>query len=504
MARRMSMAFFRRNAPAILFGLMWLLLFQAGLRFYAGSTLVYVAFSAIALGSLLSAIYWQASFGYLFLSVFLWLGFWFKLTANFLLFGRFPFGEPVGAFDSSPAAWDLVLLVASVASLGAVGGRLACSCIPSRAAGKQAISSAPAWYPASRKILWAGLAALTVGAVVCNTVYGVHQIGVVARTIFPWPGNALLAWFLNIGAALSMAVLIGWDRSLGLPVGRSLYAVLAEGFLTSTSVLSRSAFLFHVIPQALALNQAPLRSSRMSASKRWLLVCLFCALFGASIALVSILRDLHYAASHSQPTPQPKAAPSGQSAQPAPMLGSNIAPPPAPAVSSLRLILIHQLAVNRWIGIEGAMAISSYDGKSLQLLLYMLKERREIGTVSAYQAVCNSGYQTDDAKNQFASMPGMPGFLFYSGSFWVVFVGMFGVVLFTVLSEWVVFQLTQNPLVCALYGTMLANTVAQFGVTPRQDVPQFVMVYGFIAAVWAIRALGHGEPPTVFADKIGV
>lgn len=484
----MSVAFLRRSALVLLLCLAWLLLFQAGMRFYAGSKLLYVAFSVISLGSLMSAMYRQVSFGYLFLSVFLWLGFWFKLTANFLLFGHFPFGEPVGAFDSSPAAWDLVLVVACVASLGAVGGRVVCGWILPRPPENQATVRAPAWYPAIRKILWVGLGALTVGAVICNTLYGVHQIGVVPRTIFPWPGNALLAWFLNIGAALAIAVLIGWDLALGRSVDRSLYAILAEGFLTSTAILSRSAYLFHVVPQMLALNRTTIRSVRISATKIWALILLSFALFGASIAMVSVLRDMRYAESKAQPVPQPKATLSGQTERTLQIPGSKGAPPATAVVSSLRLILIHQLAVNRWIGIEGVMAISSYDGKSDTLLWDMLLERREIGTVSTYQAISNSGYQVADAKNQFASMPGMPGFLYYSRSLWVVFAGMAVVAIFTVLSEWVAFELTLNPIICSLYGMLLANTIAQFGMTPRQDVPQYLMIYGFVGALWIIQA----------------
>ncbi len=486
----MSVAFLRINVLALLLGLAWLLLFQAGMRFYAGSKLLYVAFSVISLGSLWSAMYRQVSFGYLFLSVFLWLGFWFKLAANFLLFGYFPFGEPVGAFDSSPAAWDLVLVVACVASLGAVVGRVACGWIRLRPHENQATLRAPIWYPAIRKKMWVGIGVLTVGAVICNTLYGVQQVGIVPRTIFPWPGNALLAWFLNIGAALAIASLIAWDRALDLSVERSLYAILAEAFLTSTSILSRSAFLFHVIPQVLALNRTPLRSARISASKRWLLIFLSFGLFGASIALVSVLRDSQYAASKAQPVPTSKSAPAGQSTQTLSIPAAKAVNPDTPAVSSLRLILIHQLAVNRWIGLEGVMAISSYDRKSDAQLWEMLLERREIGKVSAYQAISNSGYQAADGKNQFASMPGMPGFLYYSGSLWVVFAGMAVAASFTVLSERVAFELTLNPIICSLYGMLLANTIAQFGMTPRQDVPQYLMIYGFVAGLWFVQTRG--------------
>ena len=146
--------------------------------------------------------------------------------------------------------------------------------------------------------------------------------------------------------------------------------------------------------------------------------------------------------------------------------------------------------VNRWIGIEGVMAISSYAGKNNALLWKMLTEKREIGKVTAYQEVSKSGYQTPDAKFQFGSMPGMSGFLYYSGSLWVVFAGMVGIAVLVFLSERLIFWLTSNPIICSLYGMILANTVVQFGMTPRQDVPQYLMIYLLIAGIWLIQTRG--------------
>jgi hypothetical protein len=73
-------------------------------------------------------------------------------------------------------------------------------------------------------------------------------------------------------------------------------------------------------------------------------------------------------------------------------------------IPSFRWPLIHQLMVNRWIGLEGLMSISSYDEKGMPVLLSMLLEKREIGKVTNYQIVSKSGYQVSDSKFQFASM----------------------------------------------------------------------------------------------------
>jgi len=207
------------------------------------------------------------------------------------------------------------------------------------------------------------------------------------------------------------------------------------------------------------------------------------------VAAVSFLRDFLYKESKSLPVLMSPSAVNHapKIEKPDSVASDNHAPK---NVSSFRWILIHQLIVNRWIGIEGAMAISSYSGKGNELLKDMLLEKRELGKVTAYQLVSKSGYQVADAKYQFGSMPGITGFLYYGGSLWIVFFAMFGISLFVLLSERAIFAATANPIFCSLYGVTLANTIAQFGMAPRQDLPMFLMLYAAAAGVWVVQSLG--------------
>lgn len=471
----------------IVLGLLWLMLFFAGFFHTAGSRLAYTLFSITSLVMLLSGVYRQVSYGYLFLVVFLWLGFWFKLTANFLLFGGFPFGEPVGSFNSSANAWDHVLWIAMAGSMGAMLGRFWYELFRPKRSGSPDQAKAPPWYPAIRVWLWAGILLATLGAAIFNIFYGIHQVGIVPRTILPWPLNALIAWVLNIGSALVIAVLIWWDRAAKKNITLPLYAMLGEAFVSTVSVFSRAAFPFHAIPPMLALIGRKESSQRYSQKQVLLFLATFAALFLISIAAVSFLRDYQYAASKSTPTPAPKSVIDATVATIKPIPDEALAQP-AKDISSFRLILIHQLLVNRWIGLEGVMAVSSYPEKSSALFWEMLTEKREAGKVSAYQKISNSGYQTADARYQFASMPGISGFLYYSGSLWLVVWGLAAFAVFTIASERLIFLLTRNPLLCSLYGITLANTIAQFGMTPRQDIPYFLMIYAAVFAIWFVQS----------------
>lgn len=466
--------------------LLWLVLFFSGLSHFAGSKFIYTAFSFVSLLMLLSGIYQRVSYSYLFLVIFLWLGFWFKLTASFLLSGYFSVEEPIGNFNDSADAWNQVLWIAMAGSIGITLSFFIYSLFFPTTTYSAGRAKVPEWYRAVRIWLWACVLIITISVAALNIFQGIHQVGLTPRTILPWPLNALVAWTLNMGSALAVAVLLWWDMVAEENTTPALYAMLIEAFISAVSVISRSAFLFHAIPQMLALSREKKISQIYTRKEVLLFTSIFTALFLISIASVSFLRDHQYAASKSVRMPMPQLVTNS---------GGNSIKSAAPdqmesveKIPSFRIQLVRQLVINRWIGIEGVMAISSYPEKSYALLWEMMTEKRESGKVNAYQKISNSGYQNSDYLYQFSSLPGAIAFLLYSGSITVVVLGMTLLGLLALTGERVVFLLTKNPLMCSLFGMAAANTVAQFGVAPRQDVPYFLMIFSLAIIVWILQS----------------
>ena len=212
----------------------------------------------------------------------------------------------------------------------------------------------------------------------------------------------------------------------------------------------------------------------------------------SSIAVVSIVRDFQYAVSEPASLAETTVA-SGLPEEKNPKLSqtetiTTSEEPVSNLPSSFRLRLIQQLLVNRWIGMEGVMAVSSYPIKDPALLWEMLVEKREAGKVSAYQRISNSNYQVSDGNHQFATLPGAAAFFFYSGSFVVVILCMAVLILLMLVFERGLFVLTKNPLFCSLFGMTAANTIAQFGVTPRQDIPYYLMIILFALFIWFVQS----------------
>ncbi len=78
--------------------------------------------------------------------------------------------------------------------------------------------------------------------------------------------------------------------------------------------------------------------------------------------------------------------------------------------------------------------------------------------------------------------------MFYSDSFLVLILGMVLFTLSLLAVERLIFLLTENPFLCALLGLTFANSLVQFGITPRQDLPFVSMIIGAVIGIAMLRS----------------
>ncbi len=453
----------------------WFALFIGGVTHFTGSWLTYTMFSVVFLAMLISGFYRQVSYGYLFLVVMLWLGFWFKLTVHLLVV--YPFGESIGLFDISASAYDEVLLVATIGSLGVIAGRVffhlmggATSAMLTAQSGVKPI--APTWYPAGRRWMWVCLMFVCVGLAIINASLGILQIGLVPSTILIWPLNAVISLLIGYGLTFGIATLLWWDITLGRNVSMVVYFVLLEAFTSTVSILSRGALIYHTVPPFLALYKNKNIVSGWSRKNIIAVSMAFFVLLVISNSLVNTLRGYYY---------------------------SNVAPVllPGSDKASDKAIALAKFAVDRWVGAEGVMVVSAYPKKGVDLFTHGIMERREIGKDTLYNAISRPVYfeVVDKSKFQFSEIPGAIAFLYYSGQLWVVALGMIVLVLGVLASEGLVFRFTSNPILSALWGGAAAGAVAQMGVAPRGLLFYFfelscgIAVIGFVQSKFFSRML---------------
>jgi hypothetical protein len=474
----------------------WVILFIFGVTGYPGTKIIYAAFS-IAFGlMLISGLYKQVSYSYLFMVIFLWLGFWLKLTIHLIF--NYPFVEAIGNFYGQGLTWDSVrfikpvsylkgnylefdkiLIIASIASVGVIISRTLYGLFYSRRIPQNLfkLQKIPSCYRTNRKIIWSILLILIIAVNALNIVYGIQQAGLVPKKILAWPLNSLIAWTVSIGSAMGVATFLWWDISLRKSISLTVYYVFIEAFFSTISLFSRAVYLFHVIPVMFSLYKYRKISTGISLGKAIKMAVVFVCFFVLSLSYVTELREKFYSEATSTPIYKDK-----KICEPASKIRSGIK-------FGFIITLISDLTIDRWIGIEGLMAVQSYPERGKNKIIEALFEKREIGKITLYQKVCNSHYQyMDNNKTQFASLPGAVAFLFYSDSLWVVMFGMMILTLLILFVENLALRLTGNPLLCSLIGLCMANTVAQFGLTPRQDIPYYLMIFIALTAIWATQS----------------
>jgi hypothetical protein len=536
---------FKTDGFVKIFGSLFLIVliafFCLGLRGYSGNKVLYTVFTLVSAWMLISAFRQFKGYGYLFLAVFLWLGFWLKLTLHLIL--NYSFIEPVGMFSGNSAQLDQALVVVTVAFIGLSLGKSVFSVILSKDRSKPnenySSSSYPAWYPKYRRLIWTALVLVSALIIYVNLKFGIHLIGMLPRTILMWPLNSLIAWALNIGLATAVTTMAWWDIQLGRNSSPSVFAIILEALCSSVAVMSRAMYIFHSLPPLFALGRTGY-IARLAVWKKMLLGILFLTFLVASIAAVSTLRNYLYQSPDAYSSTRYQVAYARWEVATSTIyvleksLPSVVVSERAKIkekIEALRIEVaqlvkileeekmkfrqanlqesrqtsflmnefgyqlqggfatqIMHLSVDRWIGLEGLLAVVSYPEKSMNLFLHALTDKPVVGKPDIYQTISQSIYLKANMEIfKFASLPGAVGFLFYSNSYAVVALGMFIFSFLILALEKAVGFLTRNPLLASLYGAAVASMIAQFGVQPRSSLAYCLMLAIGVLGVAALQ-----------------
>lgn len=456
--------------------LVWLFMAVTGFLSYAGSSLTYILFTLVFLFLLVDGLYRRLSFGYAFLVVFLWLGFWLKLVVHLWL--NYSYLEPVGYFDGNAEAWDVVLTVSTVGALGVILTKM----LFSKYAEKHFLANfefsyyPPSWYPSVRSWLWGGTWFAIIFLPVINAAYGISQVGIVPSLILPWHLNALVIWCMGFGLAALCFTLVNWDHALGQGWVMGFSGVLAEAFLSSLSSISRAVYIFRTLPYLIVLYAKRLPKGQAGKRAKWIVLLVWLCLLAVSLSLVMVLR-------YSEGSPIDASSNKSQMVvKDSTSLGT--------FVGQISNRVAH-LAVDRWIGLEGVMAVVSYPEKNFGLFAKVLQEKRDIGKVDFFtREISRAGVTDIDAiKFQYASIPGGIAFFYFTGSLWGVLAGMVCLTSVMLVSERAVYFLTRNPYMCSFWGMGVAQTLASFGTGVRQMATYYAICFVAMTLIWIIQTL---------------
>lgn len=468
-----------------------LLLSLLALPAYPGGIVSFVLFDLSFVAMLVLALPKPRSHVYLFFAGMLFLGFWAKLMLHMASGDNFI--EPVGHFYGGAEDWDLALVVASVAAIGVSTARIIQLSLAARSGIKPISFSAriPTWYTNRRKAVWIASLLAMLALHLLNFQVAFYQTGVNPRLILPYHLNAPLGWLISIGFALWLAVLVHWEfQSSPRSLASLLIGPVVESFVSSTSALSRSFYVLHSFAYFFAVGTQWAKAHvAFSCRKLVTLVVLWTLCFGISLALVQFLRIHVYHLGY-----QPEFISVPGAGNLFVVTTPTATPTPGAVMSNQIRPMVGQLSklfVDRWIGIESVLAVSSSAQVGFPLLAEALREDPKKGSAGMYQIISNSGAVISD-RFTFGSLPGVVGVLFYSGSFAIVLCGMMLVTMLMVATERAALRFTGNQFLASVMALGLANVVCQINF-PYITAVYIAQLWVAIAFVWLLQ---RSAPPS--------
>lgn len=422
--------------------------FAAGLN-YQGHWGVYLLFTLVANTLLINGFRKGAIYFDTFIGIFLWLGFWLKFSVRVAFFSG-EFHESIGDFDGSSAAFDSAL---NVSTCGIAAFLLAS--LLRRRFFKYPDSSITCTrsglfqcYKAHRRLVVGAFLGLVFLVSAGNAWLGIYQRGMVTQTVLPYGMNGVFKWLLQFGMASISALIIRFEIELNREV--SLIAIvppLLEAFFSNVSLLSRGMILNSMGLAVGGIRTILAAKFKLSLLRVSIAALVFIVLFAASVLSVNYLRANAFVGDVTDDSTRAMSEARGMSTP---------------------------LFLDRWVGIEGVMAVSSSKLLGWALWNEALAEKFQEGQLSLYdRTFIDSPYtsaSTDKPKNHFVSLPGIVAFFYYPGSYIFLFVALFFLGLFAAANECFVYRFGgRNWVLCSLFAQVIAFRYVSFGYVPSQS-----------------------------------
>lgn len=406
--------------------------------------------------------------GFSLLAVLLWVGYWLKLSVHLVF--ETPWVEPIGRFGSSAQEWDAVAAVSATGALGVVLVGLL-SRIPAPLGSASRIELDVAWKPGMRIPAYLFISLLVAAIVAVNEAYGISHNGLRPGVDLVWPLQGVFNWLFVIGIALLILTALHLDAVSGesMVLGTLVFAAAVTAL--AVSQYSRGIAALQSLPLAVCFLLL-WRWSAYGMSSRRTIVLLAVLFIGVMVSVAGGQER------RIQELPDYQLAERDSSTRGLP-------------------VLLSRLAVDRWVGLEGVMAVVAYPDKGMSFFKDVLGERRTKDKVDTYTGVISQAGAYDTSKYHFATIPGAFAFLYYSSSLLVVFLGVLILAAIVIGSEHVVRMATNNIFVSSQVGFFTAMLFIQLGaggLVQPASVLVFTLICAILTSMVGKSLLARGRP----------
>lgn len=466
-----KVSFKRLLSVGILVLIFTLLIF--GFRAYSGNKLIYLLFTTVSTFSLFYGFREKSIFFDNFISLLLWLGFWFKFTIQ-ISFLNSQFPEGVGLFDHKPSSYDQVLLISSV---GLVSFSLA-SFLRNLFFNYENIkfdnldlSNVGNFLSNNKKKIINLFIFIILLLGFLNFHFSFFQKGVIPKVGLPFGASNIFNWLLFFGFTSFFSILIFIFYLGNLRHKKNIiYLALLECFISSVSQLSR-AMIFNGGSIIFGLHQTLVKAGiKIRKSDIFKLCLILSLLFILSLYVVSKLRQAKdFPIGHQVHSYLPTLSSSSENTSNAVNMSNDV-------IKELNQVLF--LVGGRWVGIEGIMTIVSNPDKGFLFFKRSFNEKFNYSN-SFYENVVKKNIHSYEKKPPLFTVyvPGMIGYLYYTGSVFFLITSIIFVCFVCSFLEFFALRASKNNLIfCSLIGNILSYRVAHFGYMP-------INTYKILAAI---------------------
>lgn len=300
-------------------------------------------------------------------------------------------------------------------------------------------------YKKYRNIILASFVFLFVMIAGTNVWLVIYQRGLVPQTILPFGLNGVYTWLLLFGLASFSAVILDCEFKVNKNPYLIAFLCLLETFCSNVSMLSRGMIL-NASALILGVHEdQKTQVSFLNVRFKIIMLTVFIVLFISSVFTVNFVRTYRFSINATEISLYK-------------------------AISG-SYVMSSPLFITRWVGIEGAMAVSSYPNLGWDLWAQSWREKfSNIGTSFYDREIAKTKADNLTLTHHFIFLPGILAFFYYPGSyvmlfFSMVFLGMIGAAI-----EIVVYKLCgSNIILCSLIAQVIAYRYAHFGYVPKQS-----------------------------------
>jgi len=464
-------------------------LFYLGFQNFSGNKLNYFSFSIISNFLILFAFRKKAFFFETFFSLFLWLGFWFKFTVTISLTDGI-FREGVGLFNYSPYSFNKTLIVSQIGMIAFIlAGYLREFFLFNYPKKINLRILQYNFFNLKKKRIWISFVIFFLSVGIINFYFGIYQKGMIPTIEINFFLSGLLKWLLLFGLSSISATLIFYEINFTKKFFLfSCLLIYLENFVSSFSMLSRG-MIFNSIAIFFGIykfsNKINIPNNLTFYAKSLLFIFV---LFYISVSSVNFIRANFFYVGKSVEFVKEKKEKKEENQN----LILN--------EEKLRFTTLNEnnseilyLLINRWVGIDGVMAVISKENiLSVNLFKEALRERLIIEKPTFYEL--KFGLESMNSSNQQYvnvkgnTLPGIIAFLFYFGSFYALFFIIFFISIISSLIEYISYKLSsQNLIFSGLIGQVIAFRFTHFGYLPSQSYLLFGSIFLTISLVYCFN-----------------